>query len=75
MRDLYGNSAPLGSYNHYGVPGHLGGLHENIICDHSGLRELHSTFTGPGGFSLHETQFGQTRLTDYFNPNTGQILR
>ncbi|MBN2053769.1 hypothetical protein JW905_02525 [bacterium] len=57
------------------VSGKPGGIHDTIICDDSGLLELHTSFYGTNGFVKRDTFFGQTRITDFCNPSTGQVFR
>ena len=57
------------------IPGQPGGVHDTLICDHNGLVELHSTIQGTNGFVIRDTYFGQTRLTDFFNSQTGDPFR
>ena len=59
--------------NSVSVPGEKGGVHNTLICDNNGLIECHSTIRGTNGFTVHDTNFGQTRLTDFFNPTTGKV--
>ena len=57
------------------IPGQSGGVHDTILVNNSGMVNLHSTFQGTNGFVQRDTIYGQTRLTDFFDPGTGNIRR
>jgi hypothetical protein len=52
-----------------------GGMHQTLVCGPSGLVDCHSTVNFNGGTVMRDTHYGQTRLTDFFNPATGNPLR
>lgn len=52
-----------------------GGMHTTLVCDAGGLVDCHSTVECGGHTVMRETHFGQTRLTDFIDPDTGQNLR
>ncbi len=58
------------------LPLSTGGFHDTLVVNDYGLVDCHSTVNYGGNRTLYrDTHFGQSRLTDFFSPTTGQIYR
>jgi len=68
------DSAPMFTDNMSMGPG-CGGIHQTLVCDPCGLVDCHSSVEFGGRNIMRETHYGQSRLTDYFDPITGNTYR
>ena len=76
MKPMNNFTAPMFTGNMSFKPlGYSGGLHDTLVCNNNGIVDCHTTVEYGGNTIMRETNFGQTRLTDFFNPTTGKVYR